>query len=217
MSAQLTPDDLLNLYAQGLFPMAETRDDPRIFVVDPPERGVLPLDGFHIPRRLARTVRQDRFAVRIDTAFEAVVDGCAGGDANRPETWINAEIRSLYLALHQRGQAHSVECWRDGALVGGLYGVRLGRAFFGESMFSRETDASKTALVHLVARLIVGGFVLLDCQFMTEHLATFGAIAIPKRAYRAQLRRALDTAGNFYGMSGGASGADVLQAISQRS
>ncbi len=217
MSNPLTPDDLLNLYAQGLFPMAESQDDPQIYVVDPPERGIIPLDHFHVSKRLARTVRQEVFEVRVDTAFAAVLEGCAGGGEDRPQTWINAEIRSLYIALHQRGQAHSLECWRDGKLVGGLYGVRLGRAFFGESMFSRERDASKVALVHLVARMITGGFALLDCQFMTDHLASFGAVAVPKKTYRAMLRRALDTAANFYGMAAGASGAAVLQAISQTS
>ena len=217
MSARLTPEKLLSLYAQGVFPMAEAREDPTIYVVDPPERGILPLDGFHVPKRLARTVRQDRFEVRIDTAFAAVVAGCAGGGDDRPDTWINAEIRGLYLALHERGVAHCVECWRDNQLVGGLYGVRLGSAFFGESMFSRETDASKIALVHLVARLIVGGFELLDCQFMTDHLETFGAIPVPRQSYRARLRQALAREGDFYGMAVGDKGADVLQAINQRS
>ena len=147
MSTDITAEDLLGLYARGVFPMAESRDDPRLYVVDPPERGILPLDDFRIARRLARTVRQDRFEIRIDTAFEAVVDGCAGGGPDRPDSWINPEIRRLYLGLRERGCAHSVETWRDGHLVGGLYGVRLGAAFVGERRFSRETDASTVALV----------------------------------------------------------------------
>ncbi len=217
MSEALTPEILLGLYASGVFPMAEGRDDPRIYVVDPPQRGVLPLDSFHIPRRLARTVRQDRFTIRTDTAFEQVLEGCAGGGPDRPETWINEDIRSLYIQLHQAGRAHSVECWRDGDLVGGLYGVRLGGAFFGESMFSRARDASKVALVHLIARLTHGGFTLLDCQFTTDHLETFGVIEIPRRAYRQRLRAALSIEADFYGLPPGAAGAVALQAISHRS
>jgi leucyl/phenylalanyl-tRNA--protein transferase len=186
-------------------------------VVDPPERGILPLDDFRFTRRLARTVRQDRFEIRIDTAFAAVVDGCAGGGPDRPDTWINPQIRRLYLDLGEQGFAHSVEAWREGALVGGLYGVRLGAAFFGESMFSRETDASKVALVHLVARLQVGAFQLLDCQFQTDHLAQFGVRAVPRRTYRALLKRAIALQGDFYGLTPGATGADALQAISHRS
>jgi len=217
MPSELTPELLLNLYASGVFPMAEGRDDPRIYVVDPPERGVLPLDGFHIPKRLARTVRQSRFTVRVDTAFAAVLEGCAGGGPDRPDTWINEEIRDLYLALHTRGFAHSVECWRDDVLVGGLYGVRLGAAFFGESMFSRERDASKVALVHLVARLVEGGFTLLDCQFTTDHLESFGVTAIPRRAYRQKLKAALATDADFYRLPGAAGGEVILQAISHRS
>ena len=217
MSTDITAEDLLGLYARGVFPMAESRDDPRLYVVDPPERGILPLDDFRIARRLARTVRQDRFEIRIDTAFEAVVDGCAGGGPDRPDSWINPEIRRLYLGLRERGCAHSVETWRDGHLVGGLYGVRLGAAFFGESMFSRETDASKVALVHLVARLRTGGFQLLDCQFLTDHLAQFGVRAVPRRTYRALLKRAIALPADLYGLPVGATGADALQAISHRS
>lgn len=217
MEADVTADDLLGLYAQGVFPMAESRDDPRVFVVDPPERGILPLHAFHLSRRLARTVRQDRFEVRIDTAFDAVLDGCAGGGPERPETWINPTIRRLYLQLRDRGQAHSVESWRNGELVGGLYGVRLGAAFFGESMFSRETDASKVALTHLVARLQVGGFKLLDCQFLTTHLSRFGARAIARSTYRGLLRQAIALPADFYGLATDATGGEALQAISQRS
>jgi len=217
MTFSLTPDDLIGLYARGVFPMADSRDDPDLYVVDPPMRGVLPLDQFHLSRRLARTVRQGRYEVRVDTAFDAVVDGCAGGGPERPKTWINAEIQSLYGELHRRGEAHSIETWRDGELVGGLYGVRLGAAFFGESMFSRATDASKVALVHLIARMWAGGFLLLDCQFLTSHLATFGGVEIPRRTYRLMLKAALDRTGDFYRMPTAADGVCALQAISQRS
>ena len=163
--ATITPELLLRAYASGIFPMAETAEDPHLFWVEPEMRGVLPLDGFHLARRLARTVRADRFEVSCDRDFEAVVAGCAAPADNRESTWINAEIRRLYGELFARGRVHTIECRRDGRLVGGLYGLRLGGAFFGESMFSTETDASKVALVHLVARLRVGGFVLLDTQF----------------------------------------------------
>ncbi|HKW54194.1 MAG TPA: leucyl/phenylalanyl-tRNA--protein transferase, partial [Stellaceae bacterium] len=154
----LTPELLLRAYAAGIFPMAETADDPDVFWVDPEQRGILPLDRFHLPRRLARTLRQDIFEVRCDAVFEAVVRGCAEPTPERPKTWINEEIVRLYAALHRLGFAHSVETWRDGELVGGLYGVALGAAFFGESMYSRVTDASKVALAQLVARLRLGGF-----------------------------------------------------------
>ena len=217
MTFSLTPDDLLGLYARGVFPMADSRDDPDLYVVDPPMRGVLPLDQFHLSRRLARTVRQNRFEVRVDTAFDAVVEGCAGGGPERPKTWINAEIQSLYGELHRRAVAHSIESWRDGELVGGLYGVRIGAAFFGESMFSRATDASKVAMVHLIARMWAGGFLLLDCQFLTSHLATFGGVEIPRRTYRMMLKAALDRRGDFYRMPIAADGACALLAISQRS
>ena len=184
-------DALIACYAAGVFPMAESRDDDEVFLVDPVLRGVLPINAFHVPARLARTVRQDRFEVRVDTAFEAVLDACAADAPGRDDTWINPTIRALYLGLHARGQAHSVECWRDERLVGGLYGVSLGGAFFGESMFSRERDASKVALVHLVARLRLGGWILLDTQFLTGHLAQFGAAEIPRDEYRRRLKTAL--------------------------
>jgi leucyl/phenylalanyl-tRNA--protein transferase len=215
----LTADDLVACYRHGVFPMAEARDSSEISLVDPHLRGVFPLDRFHVPGRLARTVRQDRFEVRTDTAFARVVAACAEPEGEyRDETWINADIERLYGELHARGQAHSVETWREGALVGGLYGVSLGAAFFGESMFSRETDASKVALVHLVGRLIVGGFRLLDAQFHTEHLAQFGIEEIPRADYLARLAAALSgTAGVFGALTGSATGAVVLQAISQRS
>ena len=187
----LTPEIVLSAYAQGLFPMAERRDDPTLFWVSPDFRGVIPLDGFHVPKRLARTVKSDRFAVTTDVAFVDVMRACAEQAPGREQSWINAEIIRLYTALHAGGHAHSVECWRGGRLVGGLYGVSLGAAFFGESMFSRESDASKVALVHLVARLIGGGYRLLDTQFLTEHLARFGTIEIPRTEYLGLLRRAI--------------------------
>lgn len=217
MSA-FTADDLLACYRSGVFPMGEGRDDPRVFLVEPPLRGVIPLDAFHLPRRLARTVRAEPFEVRVDTAFDAMVALCAEAAPDREETWINAPIRALYGELFRRGQAHSVECWRDGALVGGLYGVSVAAAFFGESMVSRATDASKVALAHLVARLRVGGYRLLDAQFQTEHLQRFGAVEVDRTAYRARLRRALSAEGaDFYAFPAGAGGASVLQAISQTS
>jgi leucyl/phenylalanyl-tRNA--protein transferase len=184
------PDELLQCYATGVFPMGEARDDPRVFLVEPDQRGVLPLDRFHIPSRLRRTVRSDLFEVRVDTAFDAVVEACAAPGADRDETWINTPIRRLYTELNARGHAHSVECWRDERLVGGLYGVTLGGAFFGESMFSRERDASKVALVHLVARLKRGGWRLLDAQFLTAHLSQFGAVETPQAAYLKLLKAA---------------------------
>lgn len=194
----LTPELLLRAYASGIFPMAESRDDPDVFWVDPKMRGVLPLEAFHVPRKLKKAVRRGAFQVRCDTAFGAVVDGCAEAGSDRPDTWINDQIRRAYTELHELGFAHSVECWRDGELAGGLYGVSLGGAFFGESMFSRATDASKVALVHLVARLRLGGYLLLDTQFVTEHLRQFGAIEIPARDYLMQLDRALRVRARFY-------------------
>ena len=213
-----TADDLLECYRTGVFPMGEARDDPRVFLVEPERRGVIPLDRFHLPRRLARTLRAEPFAVRVDTAFEAVVALCAEAAPDREETWINRPIRRLYGQLYARRQAHSVECWLDGELVGGLYGVRIAGAFFGESMVSRATDASKVALAHLVARLRVGGFTLLDTQFLSEHLARFGAEEIDRAAYRVRLAEALaKTEADFYALAPGAGGAAVLQAINHTS
>jgi leucyl/phenylalanyl-tRNA---protein transferase len=188
---QLTPEILVRAYAAGIFPMADSADDPELFWVDPRRRGVLPLDAFHVPRRLCRVVRRQIFEIRCDSAFEDVIRGCAEASEKRPNTWINDEIVRLYAALFARGAAHSVECWRDGRLAGGLYGVSLGAAFFGESMFSHETDASKVALVHLVARLRLGGFRLLDTQFLTPHLARFGGIEISRSHYHRLLAEAL--------------------------
>ena len=214
---EFTVDDLIECYAQGVFPMADARDDERIFLIDPERRGVIPLAAFHVPARLARTVRGDRFQVRIDTAFETVVEACAASRPGRTETWINHSIQALYAELYRLGQAHSVEAWREGELVGGLYGVTLGGAFFGESMFSIARDASKVALVHLVARLIVGRFRLLDAQFMTEHLAQFGAHDIPRAHYKKRLAQALPIDADFYRLPAYAAGEAVLQAISQAS
>jgi leucyl/phenylalanyl-tRNA---protein transferase len=196
--SQLRPELLLQAYAIGVFPMAESHDDARTFFVDPEKRGVLPLAGFHISRSLRKEVKRRRFDVRCDTDFRGVLEGCAETRDERPDTWINEEIFGLYMSLYEMGYGHSVECWRDGKLVGGLYGVSLGAAFFGESMFSREPNASKVALVHLVARLKASGFMLLDSQFITEHLAQFGAIEIPRQSYRDQLAEALKLPAEFY-------------------
>jgi leucyl/phenylalanyl-tRNA--protein transferase len=217
LGAALAVEDLIGCYRMGVFPMAESRDDQRVFLVDPEWRGVLPLERFHISRRLARTVRADVFQVRIDTVFDQVVEACAQPGPGRDETWINAPIQTLYGVLYQRGFAHSVECWRDGELVGGLYGVTLGAVFFGESMFSLVRDASKVALVHLVARLTVGRFKLLDAQFITEHLAQFGAESISRAAYRKRLAAAVDLQADFYRLPAYVDGSAVLQATSQAS
>ena len=193
----VTPEMLLRAYGLGIFPMAESRDDPRLFWVDPDMRGVIPLDAFHLPRRLARRVRSGVFEPRIDSDFSAVIQACAEPRPGHPETWINDQIVALYAALFERGHVHTVECWRDGGLVGGLYGVSLRGAFFGESMFSRETDASKVALVHLVDHLRDRGFRLLDVQFLTPHLETFGAIEVTRADYQNLLRDALDVDARF--------------------
>jgi leucyl/phenylalanyl-tRNA--protein transferase len=188
---RLTPDILLRAYAQGMFPMAERRGDPALYWVSPEQRGVIPLDSFHVPQRLARTVRSGKFTVTADRAFTEVMMNCAAPAPGREESWINDEILRLYIGLHASGHAHSVECWQNSELVGGLYGVRLGAAFFGESMFSRRTDASKVALVHLVDALKRGGFTLLDTQFITAHLVRFGAVEVPRRQYLALLHDAM--------------------------
>ena len=190
-ASEITPEVLLRAYACGIFPMAESADDPSLFWVEPEMRGIIPLQGFRVASRLARTVRSDAFTVTVNQAFDAVIAGCAAPQEGREETWINRRIRDLYIGLHRLGHCHSVEVWRDGDLVGGLYGVSLGRAFFGESMFHRVRDASKVALVHLIARLIAGGFELLDTQFVTEHVKTFGAIEVPRRRYTALLDKAI--------------------------
>lgn len=200
--------------------MADDKDDPRLFLIDPDQRGVLPLQEFHLSRSLKKVVRQDKFEIQVDTAFTAVMEGCAEARPGRETTWINAPILNLYASLHRNGHAHSVECWREGKLVGGLYGVSVGRAFFGESMFSRETNASKVAFTHLVARLIAGGYELLDTQFLTEHLASFGAIEISRIDFQARLKKALKGEADFYkaGPKGYCvAGADALQLITQTS
>ncbi|KAA5801734.1 leucyl/phenylalanyl-tRNA--protein transferase [Alkalicaulis satelles] len=209
--------ELLGCYARGVFPMAESRDDPRIFLLEPDERGVIPLDAFHIPRSLRRTVRRDVYHVTANRSFETVLRSCAAAAPGREDTWINDPIASLYLDLHRAGHAHSIECWREGALAGGLYGVTLGSAFFGESMFSRQTDASKTALVHLVARLKAGGFTLLDAQFLTAHLERFGAVAVTRRDYKAMLAEAAGQEADFFALPEGLPGAQLLQSITQTS
>ncbi|PZP48915.1 MAG: leucyl/phenylalanyl-tRNA--protein transferase [Agrobacterium fabrum] len=188
----ITVDILLRAYSAGLFPMADSADDPELFWVEPEIRGIIPLNDFHISKSLAKAMRRKPFEIRFNTAFEAVMAGCAAEAPDRPSTWINATIRRLYTELHQIGHAHSVEAWEGGELVGGLYGVSLGAAFFGESMFSRRTNASKICLVQLVERLKTRGFVLLDTQFTTEHLKTFGAIDVPKQDYAKMLDLAVN-------------------------
>jgi leucyl/phenylalanyl-tRNA--protein transferase len=191
LAQAITPDVVLKAYACGIFPMAESADDPSLYWVEPEQRGIIPLDGLAISSRLARTVRSGRFTIRMDHDFDAVIDACAAPADGRGTTWINDRIRSLYGALFRVGHCHTVEAWRDGRLVGGLYGVSLGAAFFGESMFHRESDASKVALVHLVARLIADGFRLLDTQFVTEHLRSLGAIEVPRARYQRMLEAAV--------------------------
>lgn len=187
---EVTPELLMRAYRAGLFPMAETRRGARLYWLDPELRGVLPLDGFRLPKRLLRTVLSGRYQVTSNQSFAAVVAGCAAAAPGREDTWINADIERLFGELHRRDCAHSVECWQDGALAGGLYGVSLGGVFFGESMFSVARDASKVALVHLVARMRLGGYALLDTQFVTKHLAQFGADEIPREQYRSLLAAA---------------------------
>ncbi len=213
----ITPEVLLNAYAAGIFPMAESADDQTLFWIDPEFRGILPLDGFHVPRRLKRTVRSSKFTIRIDTAFEDVVSGCADATPDRPSTWINLRIRQLYQQLFEMDRCHTVEVWRENELVGGLYGISLGGAFFGESMFSRETDASKVALVHLVARLRTGGFTLLDTQFITDHLRRFGVREIPREDYHRILGAALSVQADFRAFCRDDDPDYVLQSISQTS
>ena len=215
----VTPELLLRAYACGLFPMSESRRDPRLFWVDPDMRGVLPLDRFHVPRRLARRVRKGEFEIRTDTAFADVVHACAAATERRAETWINDRIIDLYCDLFASHRAHSVECWRNDRLVGGLYGVTLGGAFFGESMFTRETDASKVALVHLVRRLNRQGYLLLDVQFLTDHLRIFGAEEVAREDYQEMLTHALSAKAIFYSAEelGAMAGESSLQSTTQMS
>jgi leucyl/phenylalanyl-tRNA---protein transferase len=197
MNTGFGPDELLDCYRRGVFPMADGRDDPRLFLVDPEQRGVLPLERFHVPKRLARTVRSDVYRITVDQAFRDVLEACAAPHELRPETWINQPILELYDALFRRKMAHSVECWQGDTLVGGLYGVRIGAAFFGESMFSRARDASKVALVHLVGHLTAGGFSLLDTQFLTAHLEQFGTQEIARATYKERLDVAINSPSTF--------------------
>jgi leucyl/phenylalanyl-tRNA--protein transferase len=216
---EITPEVLLKAYACGIFPMAESADDPSLHWIEPELRGIIPLDRFHVSSRLARTVRSDRYAIAINRDFDGVMEGCAEPKSGRPRTWINGRIRTLYRKLYDRRHCHTIEVYEGDELVGGLYGVTLGRAFFGESMFHRRRDASKVALVHLVARLKAGGFRLLDTQFVTDHLRTFGAIEVPRRQYHKLLEVALIGEGDFHALGkGAATGAQTLAqlALDQR-
>jgi leucyl/phenylalanyl-tRNA--protein transferase len=208
---EITPEVLLKAYACGIFPMAESADDPALYWIEPPERGVIPLDTFHVPSRLARTVRADRFRIAINRDFDGVLDGCAEPAAGRTRTWINDRIRTLYRKLYDIGHCISVEAYDNDTLAGGLYGVCLGRAFFGESMFHHARDASKVALVHLVARLRAGGFTLLDTQFVTDHLRTFGALEVPRERYHKLLEAALVGEADFAALRLDMSGAEALR------
>jgi leucyl/phenylalanyl-tRNA--protein transferase len=217
LSRVFGPKELLDCYRRGVFPMAEDRDDHRLFLVDPDLRGVLPLNRFHVSRSLRRVIRREPFKVRVDTAFTQVMEQCAEAAPGRMSTWINTPILNLYSALHRLGHAHSIECWDGDELVGGLYGVSLKGAFFGESMFSRRTNASKIALAHLVARLKRGGFVLLDTQFVTEHLMTFGVEEIGREEFHERLDAALEIDAEFGDNSYCPPGPELLQEITQTS
>ena len=229
VAIEITPQVLLKAYSCGIFPMAESADDNALYWIEPERRGILPLDAVHVPRSLARTIRRGGFEVKTDNNFEAVIEGCAAPRAGRRSTWINARIRNLYRDLFALGHCHTVEVWRNGELTGGLYGVHLGRAFFGESMFSRARDASKIALVYLVARLKYGGFTLLDTQFVTDHLVRFGAVEISRQAFQRRLEDALScnlgssgaggpgNAASFAALSADAAPAAVLELVSRTS
>lgn len=210
---EVTPDLMLRAYRIGLFPMAESREARTLYWLDPEMRGVIPLDAFHLPRRLARRLRQAPYRVTANRAFTEVITECAAPRPSSPESWINGEIRALFLALHSQGHAHSIEAWEDERLVGGLYGVSLGGAFFGESMFSRADDASKIALVHLVARLRLGGFTLLDAQFQTAHLAQFGTREVPRALYKQQLAAAVEVPARFLAEPDAAALAAEIEAL----
>lgn len=214
---EITPQVLLKAYSCGIFPMAESADDPALYWIEPQQRGILPLDRLHIPKRLLRTVRTTPFIVKIDSDYERVIDGCAAPRAGRMSTWINNRIRALYRDLFDLGSCHTVEVWKGDELVGGLYGVALKSAFFGESMFSTERDASKIALVHLVARLIHGGFRLLDTQFVTEHLRQFGTVELDRTRFQAKLEHALEFEADYFALPRDATGADVAAIISSNS
>lgn len=212
---KLTPEMLLSAYAHGIFPMAESAQSNDLFWVDPEERGVLPLDRFHISKSLKKKMRREAFEIRVDTNFLAVISACAAERHDSQDTWINDEIIDLYHALFRAGHCHTVEVWLQGNLVGGLYGIAIGGAFFGESMFHKVRDASKIALAHLVDRLNVGGYKLLDTQFITDHLRSLGAIEIPRAQYHAQLRQALRIDADFYQLDGGGTSELCLQSTSQ--
>jgi leucyl/phenylalanyl-tRNA--protein transferase len=213
---EITPQVLLKAYSCGIFPMAESADDPALYWIEPQHRGVLPLDDFHIPRRLLRTVRTTPFAVKVDNDYDRVIDGCAAPREGRMSTWINTRIRGLYRELFDLGACHTVEVWDGDDIVGGLYGVALKSAFFGESMFSTERDASKIARVHLAARLVHGGFTLLDTQFVTDHLRQFGTIELDRGTFQAKLEQALDKDADFFALPRNATGADVAAVLSSR-
>jgi leucyl/phenylalanyl-tRNA--protein transferase len=213
----ITPELVLKAYTVGVFPMAESRDDKRLFWVDPPQRGILPLTGFHLPKRLKRSVRAEVYRVSADAAFDQVLAACRESRPGRPESWINDQIFELYADLHRLGFAHSIESWDRDELVGGLYGVSIGGAFFGESMFSRARDASKVALVHLVGRLVLGGYSLLDTQFVTEHLAQFGTIEVPREVYHGLLAAAIERRADFYCGGRALSPETIVQSITQTS
>ena len=210
---EITPQVLLKAYACGLFPMAESADDPGLFWLEPEHRGILPFNNFHLPRRLRRTIRSDVFEIRVSTDFQGIIDGCAEPMPGRQKTWINREIRRLYGELFDMGYCHTVEAWQAGELVGGLYGVSLNGAFFGESMFTFRTDASKVCLAHLVARLIVGGYSLLDTQFVTDHLSKFGTLEVSQADYNKRLGEALKLETDYYAFPSQASGQDVLNVL----
>lgn len=210
---EITPQVLLKAYACGLFPMAESADDPGLFWLEPERRGILPLDNFHLPKSLRKTIRQDVFEIRVSTDFQGVIDGCSSPLAGRSKTWINSEIRRLYGELFDMGYCHTVEAWQGDNLVGGLYGVSLNGAFFGESMFTMATDASKVCLAHLVARMITGGYTLLDTQFVTEHLSRFGTVEVPQADYNERLAEALKQEPDFYAFPTNATGAEVLTVL----
>jgi leucyl/phenylalanyl-tRNA---protein transferase len=210
MSA-VTPEILLQAYGAGIFPMAEKAEDTALYWVEPDERGIFPLDGLHIAQSLRKIIRKKAFDVRVDTSFSQVMEECARKTASRPSTWINKRILKLYSELHSRGHAHSVECWQEDQLVGGLYGVKIGAAFFGESMFSKVDDASKVALVHLVARLKFGKFKLLDAQFINPHLKTMGAVAVSKAVYKRMLAPAIAAQANFNAFTNDGNREEVLR------
>ncbi len=215
LNREVTPQVLLKAYACGIFPMAESEDDPQLYWIEPVSRGLLPLNGVLLPKRLARTLRQSTYEVRIDTNFEGVIAGCAASRPGRRTTWINGQIRNLYGDLFSSGHCHTVEVWHDGALVGGLYGVALGGAFFGESMFSTMTDTSKIALMYLCARLIHGGFTLLDTQFVTDHLRQFGTIEVDRPEFHAKLEQALKVTGKYLALPVDAAAGQIIDIIAR--